>query len=80
MSLLYLLFIGAVAGWITGLITKGKSFGIIVNIMVGVLGAVVGGWLFRLLGIHTSGGLFGQLLTAVIGAIILLWAARQLKR
>jgi uncharacterized membrane protein YeaQ/YmgE (transglycosylase-associated protein family) len=80
MSLLYLLFIGAVAGWITGLITKGKSFGIIVNIMVGVLGAVVGGWLFRLLGIHTSGGLFGELLTAVVGAIILLWASRQLKK
>lgn len=80
MSFFYLLFIGAIAGWITGLITKGKSFGIIVNIIVGVLGAVVGGWLFRLLGIHTSGGLFGELLTAVVGAIILLWASRQLKK
>jgi uncharacterized membrane protein YeaQ/YmgE (transglycosylase-associated protein family) len=80
MTLLYLLIIGAIAGWITGLITKGKSHGIIINIMLGVLGAVVGSWIFKLLGIRTSGGLFGELLTAVIGAVILVWAARQIKR
>lgn len=80
MELLYFLLIGAAAGWLTGLLTKGKSFGVAGNIIIGVLGAVVGGWLFGLLGISTSGGLFGQLITAVAGALVLLWMARMVKK
>jgi len=80
MALLYFLIIGAAAGWLTGWLTKGKSFGLVGNIIIGVLGAVVGGWLFGLLGISTSGGLLGQLITAVAGALVLLWVARLFKK
>ncbi len=80
MELLWFLLIGAAAGWLVGYITKGKSFGLPGNIVIGVLGAVIGGWLFGLLGIRTSGGLFGQLITAVAGALVLLWVARLIKK
>lgn len=80
MQLLWFLLIGTAAGWIVGHITKGKSFGLPGNIVIGVLGAVVGGWLFSLLGIYTSGGLIGQLITAVAGALVLLWVSRLFKK
>ena len=70
-SLLIFLALGALAGWIAGLIMKGGGFGIIVNIVVGIIGAVIGGWVFSLLGISTN-SLIGSIITAVVGAVILL--------
>jgi len=72
MDFIWFLIIGAVAGWLAGLIMKGAGFGIIVNIIVGCVGAVLGGWLFGLLG-FTSTGLIGSLITALVGAVVLLW-------
>jgi uncharacterized membrane protein YeaQ/YmgE (transglycosylase-associated protein family) len=78
-NLLIFLAIGAVAGWLAGLITKGKGFGIIGNMVVGIIGAVLGGFLFSWLGI-TAGGLIGSLVMATVGAVVLLFAIRIVKK
>ena len=72
MSFIWFLIIGAVAGWLAGRIMRGEGFGVIVNIIVGCVGAVLGGWIFGLLGFSSS-GLIGSLITALVGAIVLLW-------
>ena len=74
------LIIGAVAGWLAGKIVEGAGFGLIVDIIVGVVGALIGGWLAGLLGIDIGGGLIGSLIVAVVGAVILLFALRLIKR
>ena len=79
-SLLLLLLIGAIAGWLATQIMKGRTYGLVGNIIIGVIGAFLGGWLFDLVGLSVSGGLLGALLTALVGAIVLLWILRLLKR
>jgi uncharacterized membrane protein YeaQ/YmgE (transglycosylase-associated protein family) len=71
-SLLILLLIGAVAGYLAGLIVKGYGFGVVGNIIVGIVGAVVGGWLLPRLGLFTGGGVLGDIISATIGAVVLL--------
>jgi len=80
MSWLWFIIIGAIAGWLAGQIMKGSGFGLLVNILVGIAGAVIGGWVFGLLGIATGSGLIGSLITALVGAIILLWVISLFKR
>lgn len=80
MSWLWFIIIGAIAGWLAGQIMKGSGFGLLVNIIVGIAGAVIGGWVFGLLGIATGSGLIGGLITALVGAIILLWIISLFKR
>lgn len=77
---LVFLVIGAVAGWISGLLVKGGGFGLIGNIVVGILGAVIGGWLFGQLGIPVGGEWFGRIFTATIGAVVLLFLIRLVKK
>src|SRR6516164_9441835 len=74
------LIIGAVAGWLAGKIVEGAGFGLIVDIIVGVVGAFIGGWLAGVLGIDIGGGLIGSLIVAVVGAVILLIVLRLIKR
>ena len=76
--LLYLL-IGAVAGWIAGLIMKGGGFGLIWNIVIGIIGGFIGGWLMSLLHI-AKGGLVWELIVAVIGAVVLLFVISLFKK
>ncbi|WP_290887534.1 GlsB/YeaQ/YmgE family stress response membrane protein [Arenimonas sp.] len=71
MNLLIFLLIGALAGWLAGVVMKGRGFGVLVNIVVGVLGAFFGGWLLPKLGL-SFGGDMGLFITAFIGAILLL--------
>lgn len=78
-SLIIFLAIGAAAGWMAGQLTKGRGFGLIVNTLVGIVGAVLGGLLFEQLGIIAP-GLLGTLVSAVIGAIVLLFVVRLIKR
>ena len=80
MQILWILIVGALAGWIAGLIMKGGSFGTIGNIVVGIIGAIVGGYLFSALGISAGGGLLGTLFTAVFGAIVLIFIVRLIKK
>lgn len=72
MNFLLFLLIGLVAGWLAGILMKGRGFGLIGNLVVGVIGGFLGGSLFGLLGIG-GGGLVGSLIAAVVGAVILLW-------
>jgi len=78
-SILVVLIIGALAGWLAGKITKGSGFGVIGNIVVGIVGAVIGTFLFGLLGV-TAGGFITSLVTATVGALVLLFIVNQLKR
>ena len=76
--LVYFLLIGLAAGWIAGQVTKGKSFGLINDMIVGVIGAILGGVLFSLLGLAAT-GLIGSLITATVGAIVFLYVLRVIK-
>jgi uncharacterized membrane protein YeaQ/YmgE (transglycosylase-associated protein family) len=72
MSLLVFLLVGAIAGWLAGLIVRGFGFGLIGNIVVGIIGALVAGYLFPRLGIGLPGGMIGEILSAAVGAVIVL--------
>jgi len=74
------LIIGGIAGWLAGLIMKGGGFGLIVDIIVGIVGGFVGGWLASVLHIQVGSGLISSLIVAVIGAVVLLFAIRLVRR
>ena len=78
-SLILFLVIGLIAGWAAGQVLKGKGFGLIGDLIVGVIGAFLGGWLFSLLNIST-GGILGSLITAFVGAVVFLYLLRIIKR
>jgi uncharacterized membrane protein YeaQ/YmgE (transglycosylase-associated protein family) len=71
-SLITWLIIGAVAGWLAGLIVKGYGFGLVGNIVIGIIGAVIAGWLLPMIGVVIGGGIIAAIIDAVIGAVILL--------
>ena len=80
MNLILFLIIGAIAGWIAGKLLRGGGFGLIGNLVVGIVGAVIGGHLFSYLGVSAGGGLIGSLVTAVIGALVLLFIIGLIKK
>ena len=71
-DLIIILVIGGVAGWLAGLIVKGFGFGLVGNIVIGIIGAVIAGWLLPRLGIALGTGMVAAIINAVIGAVILL--------
>jgi len=72
MDLLIFLLVGAIAGWLAGLIVRGFGFGLIGNIVVGIIGALVAGYLFPRLGVGLPAGIIGEILSAAVGAVIVL--------
>jgi uncharacterized membrane protein YeaQ/YmgE (transglycosylase-associated protein family) len=78
-SLIVILFVGLVAGWLAGKIVRGTGFGIIGDIIVGIAGAFIASWLFPRLGFHLSSGLVGEIIYSAIGAIILLLIVRLIR-
>ena len=76
--MLWMILIGAAAGWLAGQIMKGKGFGILGNILVGIVGSLVGGFTFKLLQIQATGNL-GELITATVGAILLLYIVDKVR-
>ena len=74
------LIIGAVAGWLAGSLVKGGGFGLIGDIVVGIIGAFIGGWLAGLIGLHIGSGLISSIITATIGAVLLIFILRMVKR
>jgi uncharacterized membrane protein YeaQ/YmgE (transglycosylase-associated protein family) len=70
---------GIIAGWITGLIMKGKGFGLIGDLVIGLLGGVIGGWLAGLIGLSATSWL-GQIIVAVIGGVILVAIVRAIRK
>ena len=79
-SLIAWLSIGAVAGWLAGTFVKGGGFGLIGDIIVGIIGAFIGGWLAGVLHVHVGSGWVSTILTAAAGAIVLLVILRAVRR
>jgi len=78
-SLIWFLLIGLIAGWLAGKVMRGGGFGVIGDMIVGVIGALLGGWLFGFLGIH-AGGLIGAIVVAFVGACLLILLLRAIRR
>nr|WP_314092590.1 GlsB/YeaQ/YmgE family stress response membrane protein [uncultured Shinella sp.] len=79
-SILVFLIVGAIAGWLAGLIVSGFGFGLIGNIVVGIVGAFIAGYLFPAMGISLGSGIVAAILHATIGAVILLVLIKVIKR
>jgi uncharacterized membrane protein YeaQ/YmgE (transglycosylase-associated protein family) len=79
-TLLIWALVGAVAGWLAGLVVRGFGFGLVGNIVVGIIGAFLGGWLFGNFGIAIGVGIINTIFTAFIGAVVLLLIVRVVKR
>ncbi len=74
------LVIGAVAGWLAGQVVKGGGFGLLVNIVVGIVGAFIGGWLAGAAGISIGGGMISSIVVSAIGAVVLLVLLRLIRQ
>lgn len=72
--------VGLSAGWLAGQVMKGGGYGVVVDIILGILGGVLGGWVFGLLGIRAGGGMIGSIIVAFIGAVILVGLTRLLRK
>ena len=73
--------VGLIAGWLAGLLMmRGGGYGVVADIVLGMLGGIVGGWLFGLLGFWPGGGLVGSILIAFVGAVVLIAVTRVLRR
>lgn len=79
-ALLIILIIGAIAGWLAGIIVKGFGFGLLGNIVVGIVGAFIAGFLFPRLGLNIGSGIAGSVIHATLGAVILLFLIKLVKR
>ncbi len=79
-NFLWWCIVGLIAGFLAGKVMKGGGFGVVMDIIVGIVGAMIGGWVFGLVGIFPGGGLIGSILVAFVGACILLWIVRLIKR
>jgi uncharacterized membrane protein YeaQ/YmgE (transglycosylase-associated protein family) len=78
-ELIWFLLVGLVAGWLAGKLTKGSGFGVVGDIVMGVIGAFIGGSLFRAIGI-SAGGTLGSIVVATIGAVVLVLVVRTIKK
>lgn len=79
-TLIVWIIVGAIAGWLAGLVVRGFGFGLVGNIIVGILGAIIGGWLFGYVGFSFTSGIVNTILTAFLGAVVLLLIVRVVKR
>ena len=79
-TILIWIIVGAIAGWLAGLVVRGFGFGLVGNIIVGIVGAILGGWLFGTLGFAIGAGIINTIFTAFIGAVVLLLLVRVIKR
>jgi uncharacterized membrane protein YeaQ/YmgE (transglycosylase-associated protein family) len=78
-GLIWWIIVGLIAGWAAGKIMKGGGYGVIADIILGVLGAIIGGWVVGVLGFG-GGGLIWSILVAILGAVILIWITRFFKK
>jgi uncharacterized membrane protein YeaQ/YmgE (transglycosylase-associated protein family) len=78
-ALIWFLLIGLIAGWLAGKVMRGGGYGVVGDMIVGVIGAFIGGWLFSMLGI-AAGGLIGSIITAFVGAVVLILILRAIRR
>ena len=76
MHILWWIIVGLIAGWATGKIMRGRGYGTVMDIVLGIIGAVIGGWIMRSLGFTGQGGMIYTILVAIGGAVILTWLVR----
>jgi uncharacterized membrane protein YeaQ/YmgE (transglycosylase-associated protein family) len=75
--LIWQIVIGIVAGWLAGKIMRGRGYGVLIDLLLGIVGSILGGFVFRLLGLYAA-GLVGQLVVATAGAVLLIFVARRI--
>jgi uncharacterized membrane protein YeaQ/YmgE (transglycosylase-associated protein family) len=80
MGFLAWIVVGLIAGWLAGQVMKGGGYGVLVDIILGILGGVLGGWIFGMLGIWPAGGMIGAIIVAFIGAVILVGLTHLIKK
>ena len=80
MGFLAWIIVGLIAGWLAGQVMKGGGYGVLIDIILGLLGGLLGGWLFGQLGIGAGSGMVGSIIVAFIGALILVGITRLIKR
>ena len=80
MNIVWFIVVGLIAGWLAGQLMRGGGFGVIGDIVVGIIGALIGGLLFSSLGIWAGGGLLGAIIVATIGAVVLIFLLRVIRR
>ena len=78
-SLLIIIIIGLIAGWLAGHLVRGTGFGLVADICIGIVGALIASWLFPYLHIHIGSGIVSRIIAATIGAIILLLILRLVR-
>lgn len=78
--MIYSIIVGLIAGWLAGQVMKGGGYGVLMDILLGLVGGLVGGWLFGALGIWPGGGIIGAIVVAFVGAVVLVALTRALKR
>lgn len=79
MNIIWFLLVGLIAGWLAGTLVKGSGFGVLGDIIVGIIGALLGGFLFGVLGI-SAGGTLGTIIMATVGAVVLIFILRLIRR
>jgi uncharacterized membrane protein YeaQ/YmgE (transglycosylase-associated protein family) len=79
-SIIIWIIVGAIAGWLAGMVVKGGGFGLIGDIIVGIVGAIIAGWLLPQIGIVIGSGIIAAIIDAFIGAVILLVIIKLVKR
>jgi uncharacterized membrane protein YeaQ/YmgE (transglycosylase-associated protein family) len=79
-SILVILVVGLIAGWLAGHIVKGTGYGLVADLCIGIVGALIGNWLLPRLGLHLGAGWISAIITATIGAVILLIILRLVYR
>jgi uncharacterized membrane protein YeaQ/YmgE (transglycosylase-associated protein family) len=78
--MIYSIVVGLIGGWLAGQVMKGGGYGVLMDIILGLLGGIVGGWVFGTLGIWPGGGIVGSIIVSFVGAIILVGISRMLRR
>jgi uncharacterized membrane protein YeaQ/YmgE (transglycosylase-associated protein family) len=78
--MIYSIIVGLIAGWLAGQVMRGGGYGVLIDILLGLLGGIVGGWLFGALGVWPGGGILGSIIVSFIGAVILVAITRMLRR
>ncbi len=79
-DLIFTLIIGAACGWLAGFLKQGYGFGLLGNIVIGILGSFVGSWLFRQLGVSIGTGLTNLIITSVVGALVVLFLVGLIRK
>ena len=78
-SILVILVVGLIAGWLAGKVVRGTGFGLIADVCIGIVGALIGSWLLPRIGIHLGVGMVDAIITATVGAVLLLIALRLVR-